>query len=189
MNLNQQQYEPMAIDAANANGIPPALFTSLIDTESTWNPFAVSNKGAIGLGQLMPGTAKELGVNAYDPSANISGSAAYLAKMYAKTGNWRDALAAYNAGSGNISAGLGYADSILKAAGMASTAQPTADSTGSEKTPTDAPSFFSDPVGYFAAIFSSAGYSIAFGAIGVLLIVAGIWVMLTKSTTIKQALA
>ena len=66
--------------------------------ESGWNPSAVSTKGATGLAQLMPATARRLGVDATDPRQNLDGGARYLRMMYDRFGSWRLALAAYNAG-------------------------------------------------------------------------------------------
>lgn len=106
-------YFSTADTAANHFGIPTQIFRSLISTESSWNASAVSNKGAIGLTQLMPGTAAELGVDPNDPMQNIAGGARYLSDQFKKFGNWQDALAAYNAGPGNIKAGQGYAEKVL----------------------------------------------------------------------------
>ncbi len=92
------KYKPMAEAAARKHGVPTDLFNRLIQQESGWNPNAKSSAGAYGLAQLMPGTAKSLGVNRRDPRQNLEGGARYLAKMYRKFGNWRHALAAYNAG-------------------------------------------------------------------------------------------
>lgn len=76
-----------------------ALFTALIDQESRFDPAAVSPKGAQGLGQLMPATARELGVSdPFDPEANLDGAARYLVRQLAAFGDVRLALAAYNAG-------------------------------------------------------------------------------------------
>ncbi|MGO4854791.1 lytic transglycosylase domain-containing protein [Phaeovulum sp. W22_SRMD_FR3] len=84
--------------AANRYGVPEDLFLRLVQQESGWNPNAVSNKGAIGLAQLMPGTAAKLGVDPRDPQANLNGGARYLRMMYDRFGDWKLALAAYNAG-------------------------------------------------------------------------------------------
>lgn len=110
-------FRTMANEAATAAGIDPALFHSLIDSESAWNPKAVSPKGAIGLAQLMPPTAKELGVDPNDPMQNLQGGARYLRQQIDRFGNPRDALRAYNAGPGNASMSptmsAEYADKIL----------------------------------------------------------------------------
>ena len=91
-------YLQMARAAANRYGIPSGLFLRLVQQESGWNPGAVSPKGAIGLAQLMPQTARLLGVDPHDPAANLEGGARYLRQQYDRFGNWRLALAAYNAG-------------------------------------------------------------------------------------------
>ena len=81
-------------------GVDPRLASAMFGAESAYDPKAVSNKGAQGLGQLMPGTAKEMGVtNPFDPVQNIRGSMQYLAdQLKTFNGNRALALAAYNAG-------------------------------------------------------------------------------------------
>ena len=74
------------------------LFRANIEIESAYRQNAVSSAGAIGLGQLMPATARDLGVDPRDPIQNLDGSARYLAMMLELFGNPRLALAAYNAG-------------------------------------------------------------------------------------------
>ena len=93
-------YMPHAQAVARKYGIPEALFLRLVNQESGWNPNARSHKGAMGLAQLMPGTAAKLGVNPGDPVQNLEGGARYLKMMYNQFGDWRLALAAYNAGPG-----------------------------------------------------------------------------------------
>jgi soluble lytic murein transglycosylase-like protein len=88
--------------AARRHGVPEDLFLRLIRQESGWNPAARSHKGAMGLAQLMPGTARILGVDPNDPAQNLDGGARYLAAQYRKFGTWRLALAAYNAGPGAV---------------------------------------------------------------------------------------
>lgn len=74
------------------------LFRALLQAESNYNPVAVSSAGAYGLGQLMPATAKELGVDRHDPKQNLDGSARYLLAQLDRFGTVDLALAAYNAG-------------------------------------------------------------------------------------------
>ncbi|MBT2132118.1 transglycosylase SLT domain-containing protein [Planktotalea lamellibrachiae] len=92
------QYMDMALSAARRHGIPEDLFLRLVQQESGWNPRAKSHAGAIGLAQLMPFTAKKLGVNPHDPYQNLEGGARYLRRQYDRFRSWRLALAAYNAG-------------------------------------------------------------------------------------------
>lgn len=96
------EYLNVAKAMARKHAIPEDLFLRLVQQESGWNPSAVSNAGAKGLAQLMPGTAKKLGVNIHDPHQNLEGGARYLRMMYDRFGNWRLALAAYNAGPGAV---------------------------------------------------------------------------------------
>lgn len=96
-------YLDMARSAATRHSIPPDLFLRLVQQESNWNPRAKSHAGAQGLAQLMPGTARLLGVrNVWDPYENLDGGARYLRMMFEEFGSWRLALAAYNAGPGAV---------------------------------------------------------------------------------------
>ena len=92
------QYLDMARKAAERHDVPVDLFLRLVQQESNWDPNAKSHKGALGLAQLMPATARSLGVDPHDPYENLNGGAKYLAKQYRKFKSWRLALAAYNAG-------------------------------------------------------------------------------------------
>lgn len=92
-------------DAARATGLPPALLAAVEWQESGADPGAVSAAGAIGLMQLMPGTAAALSVNPWNPAQNLLGGATYLAEQLRRFGgNLPDALAAYNAGPGAVEA-------------------------------------------------------------------------------------
>ncbi len=95
-------YLDVARSAAIRHGVPADLFLRLVQQESAWNPNARSHKGALGLAQLMPQTARALGVDPHDVSQNLDGGARYLRRQYEEFGTWRLALAAYNAGPGAV---------------------------------------------------------------------------------------
>jgi soluble lytic murein transglycosylase-like protein len=96
------KYLSVARSAARRHGIPEDLFLRLIQQESNWNPNAKSHAGAFGLAQLIPSTARYLGVDINDPYQNVDGGARYLKEQYRTFGSWRLALAAYNAGPGAV---------------------------------------------------------------------------------------
>ena len=91
-------YMQLAREAARKAGVPEDLFLSLIEQESEFDPTSVSPKGAMGLAQLMPDTAKELGVDPRDIKQNLAGGARYLSQMMSRFPDLNMALAAYNAG-------------------------------------------------------------------------------------------
>lgn len=96
--------EEIITEASEKYHVPKELITAIIKTESDFDPNATSGSGAQGLMQLMPATARELGVtDAYDPYQNVMGGTKYISQMLDKyDGDVKLALAAYNAGSGNV---------------------------------------------------------------------------------------
>jgi soluble lytic murein transglycosylase-like protein len=100
----RERYEPFVIEHATRHSLRPELVRAVIQVESGYNPRALSPKGAMGLMQLMPDTARMLGVQRpYDPEQNIRGGTRYLRLLLDKyDGNEELALAAYNAGSGAV---------------------------------------------------------------------------------------
>jgi len=92
-------YRRLAEKIARRYSVDPELVKRIIEVESGWNPYAVSRKGAMGLMQIMPKTAKELGLrNPYNPEENIDAGVRYLKYLFRMFGDLKLALAAYNAG-------------------------------------------------------------------------------------------
>ena len=122
------------------------LFETLIQRESAFDPKAISPKGAKGLGQLMPGTAADLGVaDPFDPIGNLDGSARYLVEQLNRFGSVELALAAYNAGPGAVAKHGGvppyaetraYVDWITKRVGIEAKPVPVAVADGPDSTAT-----------------------------------------------------
>lgn len=152
----------MITAAATRHGIPLEYARSLVHVESRGDPNAISPKGAKGLGQLMDGTAADMGVtNPFDPQQNLEGSFKFLAHLYQKTGNWHDAFAMYNAGPNNPNfraAGGGYASTVINGAGQTNPSMQTAQAAPPMQTAQAAPSMQatqSAPAGFSGTAYSS----------------------------------
>jgi soluble lytic murein transglycosylase len=92
-------YDPLVERLGREIGVPPALVKAVIHAESAFDPRAVSHKGAMGLMQLMPATARSLGVaEPFAAEQNVEGGTRYLRELRERFGSWTMALAAYNAG-------------------------------------------------------------------------------------------
>lgn len=104
VNSRAAQFEALITQHAEANQLNPVLVRAVIEAESAFNPRAVSHVGAMGLMQLMPGTARDLGVvDPFDPDDNIRGGTKYLKSLLDRFDNDVNlALAAYNAGPGAV---------------------------------------------------------------------------------------
>jgi soluble lytic murein transglycosylase-like protein len=112
-----QPLDTLITQIASETGLDAKLLHALVIVESAYDPSATSPVGARGLTQLMPGTARELGVsNAFDIEQNLRGGARYLAIQIGRFGDLRLALAAYNAGPGRV-ARLGRVPDIAETQG------------------------------------------------------------------------
>jgi soluble lytic murein transglycosylase len=94
-----RRFDLLIRQAASDAGVPAALVKAVIHAESAFDVEAVSKKGAMGLMQLMPGTARELGVvQPFRAEENVRGGSRYLRRLHDRYGSWAHTLAAYNAG-------------------------------------------------------------------------------------------
>ncbi len=102
--VSDSSFDAWIQKAASSNGLDPALIRAVIQTESGFRTDAQSSAGAQGLMQLMPSTAKSLGVtDSFDPQQNIEAGTRYLSNLVNRFGDLRLALAAYNTGPSRIS--------------------------------------------------------------------------------------
>ena len=99
-----EPFHPIILRAANRHEVDPALVKAIIMVESRYNPHAISKQGAKGLMQLMPRTARSLGVvDSFNPEHNVNGGVKYLKQLLDEfDDNLKFALAAYNAGSSKV---------------------------------------------------------------------------------------
>lgn len=168
--LGSVSVQDMITSAAARLGVPSSLALAVGKQESGYNQSAVSSAGAIGVFQLMPGTAAGLGVNPYDLAQNIDGGLTYLRQLYDRFGDWRLALQAYNGGPAHVDSGTvsgaaqSYADNVLALAGPL----------GSSDVSAGVPAFLDLPaslVGDPAALSTPAKLGIAAALVGLALVV------------------
>jgi soluble lytic murein transglycosylase len=99
-----KRYDPLLLRIGRETGVPPALVKAVIHAESAFNPRAISHKGAMGLMQLMPDTARTMGLaRPFIAEQNVAAGTRYLRELRERFGNWTMALAAYNAGPEAVS--------------------------------------------------------------------------------------
>jgi hypothetical protein len=167
------QYVSLLQSAASSSGIPYNVVAAQINMESGFNPNAVSPTGAQGMAQFEPGTWSSYGTGSpFTPTNAMAAYAKYMGTLLKQEGgSLRNALAAYNAGPGNLPAGYGYADSILSAAGVSesATASPgssaavsntsggTSSSTSQSSLAGDIFNWITDPVKGAIGVATSAG--------------------------------
>lgn len=182
------KYQSVADQYAAQYHIPASVLSAVINKESAWNPYALGSAGEIGLGQLKTGTASDLGVNPWNPSENIKGTAAYLAQQFSRFGNWSDALGAYNQGAGNYANdnAKNYASSILAASGGADSLPVGVTQTDAHVTP-----FTSSPFDYLKEKMTQYSFGIVGLVIGAALIAFGLYAMVmspAQKRIIKNAI-
>ena len=111
-----QDYVALARQCALEAGISPALFEKQIRQESNFNPHALSRAGAAGIAQFMPATAKELGIDPWNPEQALRGAAYLMASYLGQySGDYAKALAAYNAGPGALASAVRRGGSAWRA--------------------------------------------------------------------------
>jgi Transglycosylase SLT domain len=192
------QYQSLVTSAAAALGIPAGVVAAQINDESGFNPNAVSPAGAQGIAQFMPGTWATQGSGS--PFNAVNAFAAYVKYMGTllkqEHGSVRDALAAYNAGPGNLSAGYGYADKILAEAGQGVTLSSGATGSTPVTSGTGSTGGITDPTqaivqglgGAFGSVLAPFVKMMIWGTetmIGLALMVGGVFVMVQGSKGVQ----
>jgi hypothetical protein len=137
-------WEQITRQTARKYGLDPNIFAAQIKQESGFNPGARSPAGALGIAQIMPGTARSWNVDPGNPRAALNAAAAHMASYVKQFGNYADALRAYNAGPGAVQASHGYAETnnyvrtILGSAGTSGgTSSGTSSAPRSSRSPSD----------------------------------------------------
>lgn len=191
---NFQIYGDTAKRVAGEYNVPWPIFGALIEQESRWNQSAVGADGEIGLTQLMPGTASDMGVNPWNAEDNMRGAAKYLSAQFEKFGNWSDALAAYNKGPGGYQkeSARKYASEVMARTGNYGDVSQVANvaSSGASSSPSSVRDAFSG-VNSFSQVFTGefwkkAGVYILAGVVIVILIGGGSYTIIRPITGVKS---
>lgn len=208
-NPNEKIYAPMAAASATKYGVPPSIFKSLINSESSFDPYAYNASGASGIAQFMPSTAKGMNIDPFNPMQALDASAQYLSSNYKKYGNWQDAIAQYK-GYSDLSKGHDVANSVLddavkKFGGSLDEANPekymdggmfsdadiksvsdaAAKSASGKTTPSGA--IWQWTATDWKNFLANSAFGMLFGFIGVLLIAGSVWVLINKNDAVKKA--
>lgn len=159
--MSLSDYLPSVFSTAQQDGVNPYIAGGIMSTESSGNPNAYSSAGAIGLFQLIPSTAAQMGVNPWDPQQNIQGGIGYFSSLLNKfNGDYKAALASYNGwhiginpdGSFHIPSGAStYINNVIK---------------GAEKLGTDPSGFVADLAGGIANSIIPGSGGVISGALG-----------------------
>jgi membrane-bound lytic murein transglycosylase B len=186
--MSGSQYYSQAVASANAYGVPPSLFTAVINAESGFNPNAYNaSSGAAGIAQFIPSTAQSFGIDPYNPSGALNAAAQYLSQLYQRTGSWTGALLAY---SGNTSGTTPYPGNPLVAQALAQTGEASglnpagsatqpgaAQATGAATTGSGCASFFTTPILCIEAGAAYVGYIL----LALVVLAVGFWAVARKS--------
>lgn len=189
-------YDDFISGASNDFGVPVGIIKSVIQVESSGNPFATGTSGEKGLMQIMPATGRDLGLkNFYDPESNIRAGTKYLSQQYKVSGNWRDALAKYNGGKHfQGSQAQGYADKVLGNMGGSGHEYQAANGDGiksggdaelggggaaGEGDGDDKP-WYEKIIDYLLGLLKKGGVKILIGMLAVLIIIFGVWKLINS---------
>lgn len=192
-NANYQVYGPIADAAAQKHGVPTSIFKSLINSESSFDPYAYNASGAAGIAQFMPTTAKSLNIDPFNPNQALDASAKYLADNYKKYGNWQDAISQYKGYGNNLSEGYGKAASVLddamKSFGGSAVDQIPGNDMGDVKAAAEkvankkanpTGSIFTWNADDWKTFLANSAYGFMIGLVGVVFILGSVWVLINR---------
>lgn len=188
-----QQYSVAANAAAAKYNIPSNVFSSLIMSESSFNPVAYNASGATGIAQFMPSTAANMGIDPNNPYQALDASAKYLSSNYNKYGNWQDAISQYK-GYSDLTAGHDVANSVLDNASAfggqsidnvqtGSQAIAAVDATNTrqpESLPYQSKTILLWSSSDWKDFFKNSAYGFMIGFVGVVFVIGSIWVLINK---------